>query len=255
MFVDSHAHIDDEKFDGDREEIIQAIRANGVEFFINVGADLTSSMNSIKLSEQYDFIYAAVGVHPHDAESMDETTIEVLRTLSKKEKVVAIGEIGLDYYYDNSPRDIQKERFLDQIRLAKELDLPIIVHTRDAAGDTMEIIKSEQDGSLRGVIHCYSGSVEQMQEYIDMGFYISLGGPVTFKNAKLPKEVAQAVDMDRLLIETDSPYLTPEPYRGKRNNPMYVKEVAEKIAELRGISIEEVAKITGKNTRDLFNIK
>ena len=255
MFVDSHAHIDDEKFDGDREEIIQAIRANGVEFFINVGADLTSSMNSIKLSEQYDFIYAAVGVHPHDAESMDETTIEVLRTLSKKEKVVAIGEIGLDYYYDNSPRDIQKERFLDQIRLAKELDLPIIVHTRDAAGDTMEIIKSEQDGSLRGVIHCYSGSVEQMKEYIDMGFYISLGGPVTFKNAKLPKEVAQAVDMDRLLIETDSPYLTPEPYRGKRNNPMYVKEVAEKIAELRGISIEEVAKITGKNTRDLFNIK
>lgn len=254
MFIDSHAHIDDERFDEDREEIIKAIKQNDVDLFINVGADLGSSIRSVRLSEEYDFIYAAVGVHPHDADTMDENSIDVLRTFAKKEKVVAIGEIGLDYYYDNSPRDIQKDKFREQIRLAKEIDLPIIVHSRDAAGDTMDILREEQDGSLRGVLHCYSGSLEQAQEYIDLGFYISLAGPVTFKNARVPKEVAEAVDINRLLIETDSPYLTPEPYRGKRNNPMYVRHVAEKIAELRNMSVEEVAKITSKNTRELFRI-
>jgi len=255
MFIDSHAHIDDERFNEDREELIEAIRMNDIELFINVGADLGSSLKSVKLAEEYDFIYAAVGVHPHEAETMDEHTLDVLRTFAIRDKVVAIGEIGLDYYYDNSPRDIQKERFKEQIGLAKELDLPIIVHSRDAAGDTMDIIKEAQDGSLRGVIHCYSYSVEQAREYTDLGFYISLGGPVTFKNAKVPKEVAKAVDINRLLIETDSPYLTPVPYRGKRNNPIYVKHVGEKIAELRDMPLEELARITSKNTKDLFGIK
>lgn len=254
MFIDSHAHIDDGRFDEDREEIIEAIKKNDVELFINVGADLSSSIRSVRLSEEYDFIYASVGVHPHEADSMDDNTVDVLRTFARKEKVVAIGEIGLDYHYDNSPRDIQRKRFREQIRLAKEIDLPIIVHSRDAAGDTMDILREEQDGSLRGVLHCYSGSVEQAKEYIDLGFYISLAGPVTFKNARVPKEVAKEVDLDRLLIETDSPYLTPEPYRGKRNNPIYVRHVAEKIAELRDMPVEEIGKITSKNTKELFRI-
>lgn len=255
MFIDSHAHLDDDRFNEDRDSIIEAIRKNDIDIVVNIGADLSSSIRSIKLSEEYDFIYAVVGVHPHDAKTMDDNTINLIKTFAAKEKVVAIGEIGLDYYYDNSPRDIQKKRFIEQIELAKDLDMPIVVHTRDAAGDTMEIIKNAQDGRLRGVMHCYSGSVEQAFEYIDLGFYISLGGPVTFKNSRVSKEVAKAIPLDKMMIETDSPYLTPEPYRGKRNNPMYVKYVAEKIAELREVSIEEIGRVTSENTKRLFNIK
>lgn len=255
MFIDSHAHMDDGRFDSDREELLEAMQKNDIDLVVNIGADLSSSINSVRLSEEYDFIYATVGVHPHSAKSMDDNTVSLLKTFAKKEKVVGIGEIGLDYYYDNSPREIQRKRFIEQINLAKEMDLPIVVHTRDAAGDTMDIIREAQDGSLRGVMHCYSGSVEQALEYIDLGFYISLAGPVTFKNARVPKEVAKAVPLDKLLIETDSPYLTPEPYRGKRNNPIYVRQVAEKIAEIKGISVEEVAKATSKNTKELFGIK
>ncbi len=255
MFIDSHAHLDDDRFNEDRDSIIEAIRKNDIDIVVNIGADLSSSIRSIKLSEEYDFIYAVVGVHPHDAKTMDDNTINLIKTFAAKEKVVAIGEIGLDYYYDNSPRDIQKKRFIEQIELAKDLDMPIVVHTRDAAGDTMEIIKNAQDGRLRGVMHCYSGSVEQAFEYIDLGFCISLGGPVTFKNSRVSKEVAKAIPLDKMMIETDSPYLTPEPYRGKRNNPMYVKYVAEKIAELREVSIEEIGRVTSENTKRLFNIK
>lgn len=255
MFIDSHAHLDDGRFDEDREDIIEAIKKNDIDIVVNIGADLSTSINSIKLAEKYDFIYATVGVHPHDAKTMDDNTINLLKTFAQKEKVVGIGEIGLDYYYDNSPREIQKKRFIEQIELAKELDMPIVVHTRDAAGDTMEIIKNSQDGRLRGVMHCYSGSVEQAFEYIDLGFYISLGGPVTFKNSRVSKEVAKKIPLEKLMIETDSPYLTPEPYRGKRNNPMYVKYVAEKIAEIREVSVEEIGKYSSENTKRLFNIK
>ena len=255
MLIDSHAHLDDDRFDKDRDELIKSLESNGISRVINPGADLPSSIKSVKLSEEYENIYAAVGVHPHSADEMDEGTIEVLRAFGNREKVVAIGEIGLDYHYDNSPRDIQRKWFQRQIKLAKELNLPIIVHSREADQETFDIIKSQSDGNLTGVIHCYSGSVELMKEYIKLGYYISLGGPVTFKNAKMPKEVAKAVPIDRLLVETDSPYLTPEPHRGKRNEPLFVRHVAAMIAELRGMTIEELARATSENTIRLFNLR
>lgn len=255
MLIDSHAHLDDERFDRDRDELIKSLGKNGISTVINIGADLPSSIKSVKLSEQYDNIYAAVGVHPHSASEMDEGTIEVLKAFSSREKVVAIGEIGLDYYYDNSPRDVQRIWFRRQMKLAKEVNLPIVVHSREANQETIDMIKAESDGKLTGVIHCYSGSVELMKEYIKLGYYISLGGPVTFKNAKTPKEVAKVVPIDRLLVETDSPYLTPEPHRGKRNEPLYVRHVAAMIAELRGMTIEELARATSENTKRLFNLR
>lgn len=255
MLIDSHAHLDDDRFSEDREKVINSLKENGISLVINPGSDLQSSISSVKLSEEYDNIYAAVGVHPHSASEMDEGTIEILKAFGKREKVVAIGEIGLDYYYDNSPRDVQRKWFKRQIQLAKELNLPIIVHSRDANQETFDMIKDESDGKLTGVLHCYSGSPEMAKEYVKMGFYISLGGPVTFKNSKLPKEVAKTVPINRLLVETDSPYLTPEPHRGKRNEPLYVRHVAAMIAELRGMTIDDLSKATSENTKKLFNIK
>ncbi len=255
MLIDSHAHLDDRRFDRDRDEIIRSLKEAGVELVINPGADVSSSIKAVALAEKYPNIYAAVGVHPHDAKTMDENTIDLLRSFTKREKVVAIGEIGLDYHYDNSPRDIQRKRFKEQLDLAKEVGLPVIIHSRDAAGDTFEILKEAQDGTLEGVLHCYSGSVEMAMEYVKLGFYISLAGPVTFKNARVSREVAKAVPIDRLLIETDAPYLTPEPYRGKRNEPVYVRYVAGTIAEVRGMTFEELASKTAENTKRLFSIK
>lgn len=254
MLIDSHAHLDDERFDGDRDILIKSLKSNKIELVINIGADFQSSINSIELAKQYDNIYASIGVHPHSASEVTEETLDKFREMAKEEKVVAIGEIGLDYYYDNSPRDLQRKWFREQLKLAKELDLPVIIHSRDATQETFDIIKEAQDGSLRGVLHCFSGSVEVAMEYIKLGFYISIGGPVTFKNARVVKEVAEAVPLDKLLIETDCPYLTPEPYRGKRNEPMFVKYVAQKIAEIKDINFEELAKATNKNTKELFRI-
>ena len=255
MLIDSHAHLDDRRFNRDRERLIQNFGKDELEMVINIGADLKSSVDSVKLAEEYDNIYAAVGIHPHSAKEIDESTMDILKSFAGREKVVAIGEIGLDYYYDNSPRDIQREWFKKQLDLAKEVDLPVVIHTRDAAQETFDILKEAQDGSLRGVLHCYSGSLEMALEYIKMGFYISIAGPVTFKNSKESKRVATGVPLDKLLIETDSPYLTPEPNRGKRNEPAYVKYVAAEIAELRGISYEELVAATNRNTKELFNIK
>ncbi|TJX12961.1 TatD family deoxyribonuclease, partial [Tissierella creatinini] len=201
--------------------------------------------------ESYKF-YATV--HPHDAQDIPETYLDELRELSKEEKVLAIGEIGLDFYYDNSPRDIQRKVFLEQLQLARELDLPVVIHTRDAAGETFEILKDAHAKGTKGILHCYSGSPEMALEYVKLGFYISLGGPVTFKKARVPKEVAGVVPLDKLLIETDCPYLTPEPFRGKRNEPKYVAYTAEAIAEIRGISIEELAEATSRNVREIFGI-
>lgn len=254
MLIDSHAHLDDDRFHKDREEVINSLKENGISLVINPGSDLQSSISAVKLSEQYDNIYAAVGVHPHSASEMDEGTIEILKAFGKREKVIAIGEIGLDYYYDNSPRDVQRKWFKRQMELAKELNLPIIVHSREANQETFDMIKDESDGKLIGVLHCYSGSPEMAKEYVKLGFYISLAGPVTFKNAKMPKEVAKVVPIDRLLVETDSPYLTPEPHRGKRNEPLYVRHVAAMIAELRGMTIDDLSRATSENTKRLFNI-
>ena len=251
-FIDSHAHLDDRRFDQDREKLINSLYDNDVEIVLNPGADLQTSQKALSIAEKYSFIYAAVGCHPHDTKFMDDDTMSIFQEMAKNDKVIAIGEIGLDYYYDNSDRDIQRKWFREQIRLAKELDLPYIVHDRDAHEDILKIMKEEHYDGARGILHCYSGSVELSKEFIKLGFYISLAGPVTFEKARVPKLVAKETPFDRLLIETDSPYLTPHPYRGKRNEPKYVRYVAEEIANIRNVSVDEVAQKTKENFKRLF---
>lgn len=255
MLFESHAHIDDSRFDQDRDEIIQRAKDAGLSYILNPGADLGTSVKAVNLAEKYEMVYAAVGVHPHDVKDMDEDTIEVLRSLCSKEKVVAIGEIGLDYYYNHSPKDAQRKWFERQIQLAQEVALPIIIHDRDAHQEIFDILKQYNAGSLGCVMHCYSGSVALAKEYVKRGIYISLAGPVTFKNAVKTHEVAKEIPLEWLLVETDSPYLTPVPHRGKRNEPAYVKFVAQTIAEAKGISLEEVSKQTTENAKRLFKIK
>ncbi len=256
MLFDSHAHLNDERFDEDREELISSLQEKGVDLVVNPGACISTSISSIELAKKYNFIYAAVGVHPHDVGELDETAIDTLRKLAtENEKVVAIGEIGLDYYYDNSPREIQKEWFIKQIELANELKLPIIIHDRDAHGDTFEIIKKYKSPEIGCVLHCYSGNVELAREYVKMGCYISLSGTVTFKNNKKTKEVAREIPLDKLFIETDSPYMAPTPHRGKRNDPSLVQFVADTIAIEKGVSYETVCETTKENAKRLFNIK
>lgn len=256
MFIDSHAHLDDNRFDADRDLLIRDLKTNGIDIVVNIGADLESSINSVELSKRHENIYASVGIHPHSADEMNDNTLRKIRELAQNEKVVAIGEIGLDYYYDNSPRDIQRECFKQQLELAKEVNLPVVIHSREASQETFDIIQEAQDLRLRGVMHCYSGSVEMAEEYINkLGFYISIGGPVTFKNSRIVKEVVKSIPLDKLLIETDCPYLTPEPYRGKRNEPMFVKYTALEIAKLREITVEQLAEATSRNAKALFNIE
>lgn len=253
MYFDTHTHLDDEKFDQDRELVIENLKKEGVSLAVNVGADLTSSKNSIALAEQYDFIYAAVGVHPNEVGEMQDEDLETLADMAKHEKVVAIGEIGLDYHYDEPGRDVQKLWFEKQLRLAQALNMPFIVHDRDAHQDTLELLKKV--GYYNGVMHCFSGSCEMAKILLDLGFYISIAGQVTFKNAPKVKEVAKMVPADRLFIETDSPYLTPEPHRGERNNSANVKFTCAKIAELKGISAEELAKVTLENGKKFYGIR
>ncbi len=253
MLVDSHAHIDDARFDTDRSEVVARAASAGVALIINVGADMASSARSVALAGQYPGIYAAVGMHPHDAKDMQESDYVQLEKWTTHPKVVAIGEIGLDYHYDLSPRPIQKEVFLRQLDLARKTDKPFIIHEREAHADTLDIVRTAARG-LRGVFHCFSGSVETAREFLKMGFYISLAGPVTFSNSGKTKEVAKFVPIDRLLVETDSPYLTPHPHRGHRNEPAYVRIVAAEIATLRNLSLEELAAATTANVRRLFNI-
>ena len=253
MLADSHAHIDDERFDADREEVVARALAAGVSLIVNIGADMASSARSVALAETYPGIYAAVGMHPHDSQDMQETDYLQLERWTTHPKVVAIGEIGLDYHYDLSPRPVQKEVFLRQLDLARKTGKPFIIHEREAHADMMDIIRNAARG-LNGVFHCFSGSVETAREYLKMGFYISVAGPVTFSKSLKTKEVAKAVPLDRLLVETDSPYLTPQPFRGKRNEPAHVRLVAEEIANLRDISLAELAEATTANVRRLFNI-
>ena len=255
MLFDTHAHLDDDRFDKDRDETIIQCQRDGVELILNAGSNIETSVKAIALSKKYEFIYAAVGVHPHDAAEMDEETAGVLAALAGNRKVRAIGEIGLDYHYDLSPRDVQKQRVVEQIDLARQLKLPIIVHDREAHGDVMDIFKKTRIKEVGGVLHSFSGSAEMALECIKLGLYISISGPVTFENARKTVEAVKQVPLDMLLIETDSPYLTPVPYRGKRNYPGYVRLVAEKIAEIKGISFEEVARQTLENGKRLFGIE
>ena len=253
MFFDTHTHLDDEKFAQDRELVIEKIKNEGVSLAVNVGADIASSKASVALAESYDFIYAAVGVHPNEVGSMQEQDLDTLAQMASHEKVVAIGEIGLDYHYDEPDRDIQKIWFEKQLRLAQTLSMPYIVHDRDAHQDTLDILNKV--GYYRGVMHCFSGSCEMAKTVLDMGLYISIAGQVTFKNAPKVQAVAKMVPQDRLLIETDSPYLTPEPYRGQRNDSANVRFTCEKIAELKGIATEELAKATLENGKKFYGIR
>lgn len=254
MFFDTHAHLNAEQYNKDLAEVIDRAQKEGVSNIVVVGFDRPTIEKAMKLTEEYDFIYACVGWHPVDAIDMTEEDLLWIEELTKHPKVVALGEMGLDYYWDKSPKEIQKEVFRRQIRLAKKVELPIVIHNRDATADIVEILKEEEAKEVGGIMHCFSGSPETAKECTDMNFYISLGGPVTFKNAKKPKEVAEVIPLEKLLIETDCPYLAPHPYRGKRNEPGYVKLVAEQIAEIKGISTEEVARVTTENAKKIFGI-
>lgn len=256
MLFDSHAHLNDKQFDGDREEVIQRARDEfGVSYILNVGYNRETIRTSLELAEKYDFIYSSVGWHPHDAAQCTDEDLEWIRSLISHPKVVALGEMGLDYYWDNSPRDKQAEVFRKQIAIARETGLPIIIHDRDAHEDVVRILKEEHAEEVGGVMHCFGGDLRIMEECLKLNFMIGLGGPVTFKNAKLPKEIAAHVPGDRLLIETDCPYLAPHPYRGKRNETGYVRLVAETIAEIRGTTLEELAKTTAENAKRLFKLE
>ncbi|MZP29264.1 YchF/TatD family DNA exonuclease [Heliobacterium undosum] len=250
---DTHAHMDDKSFRDDREAVLKQAQAAGVERIVNVGYDIPSSERSVRLADDYPFIYAAVGIHPHDAASVDDDTYKTLEQMAAHPKVVAIGEIGLDYYRDLSPRDRQREVFVDQLALARRLDKPVIIHDRDAHGDIMEILSKEGRG-LSGVLHCFSGSGEMAQFCLDLGFYISLAGPVTYTNARGLLDIAKQVPKDRLLVETDAPYLSPHPLRGTRNHSGNVALVAQKVAELRGEDPEELAEQMLRNGCALFRI-
>ncbi|MFI8578148.1 TatD family hydrolase [Rossellomorea aquimaris] len=254
MLFDTHVHLNAEQFDEDLEEVISRAREAGVEKMVVVGFDRPTINRAMELIEQYEFLYASIGWHPVDAIDMKDEDLAWIEELSNHPKVVAIGEMGLDYHWDKSPKDVQKEVFRKQIHLAKKVKLPIVIHNRDATQDIVDILREEGAEEVGGIMHCFSGSPEIAQECVDMNFYISLGGPVTFKNAKKPKEVAKEIPLEKLLIETDCPYLAPHPNRGKRNEPAYVKLVAEQIAELKEVSLEEVENITTENAKKLFNI-
>lgn len=255
MYFDSHAHIDGEKFDRDRDLVIARAKANGIDYIMNPGASFESSVRAVELAQQYEMIYAAVGVHPHDASELDEGMLMMIEALTKKPKVKAIGEIGLDFHYDFSPRDVQRYWFKEQLRLARRLGLPVIIHDREANQETFDTLREEKAFETGVLMHCYSGSAELAKQYVKLGAYISIAGPVTFKNSRKLIEVVEAVPLERLMIETDSPYLTPEPFRGKRNESLYVTHVCAKIAQIKGIDVEEAARATTQNAKDYFRIK
>lgn len=256
---DSHAHYDDEKFDQDREEIIQKIYDSGVEKFISAGYSLESSKRAIELADKYEFIYTTVGISPNDVKQTLEETIEDIKKLEdiitrkENDKIVGIGEIGLDYYWNKENKEIQKQAFIMQIELANRLNLPITIHTREAVSDTLEILK-QHPVQQKGVFHCFPLNRELVKEALKLGFYISFAGPVTFKNSKNAQEIVEMVPNDRMLIETDSPYLAPEPVRGTRNDSRNVRYIAEKIANIKSLSTEEIAEITYQNTLKIFKI-
>lgn len=252
--IDTHAHLDFPKFDKDRTEVINRAIDSGIEKIVNIGSNMTSSRNSVELSRRYDEIYSVIGIHPHNADSFDLNVSKKLKKLSKNEKVVAIGEIGLDFHYDNSPREKQKQAFRAQIRLAKTLDLPIVIHTRDADKQTLEILKEENAGDLGGIMHCFASDKKMAREILNLGFNIAFGGLITFNNLSNLREVVSEVPLNKILVETDAPYLTPEPYRGKRNEPSYIKYVADKIAEVKNVSLEKVAKETTANAKKVYEI-
>lgn len=252
MLFDTHAHINADQFAEDLEEVLKRAKDAGVTNIVVVGFDRPTITKAMDLINKYDNIYGCIGWHPVDAIDCREEDLQWIEDLCAHPKIVALGETGLDYHWDKSPKEVQHELFRKQIRLAKKLKLPIMIHNRDATEDCIRILKEEKAEDVGGIMHCFSGDANTALEIINMNFYVSLGGPVTFKNAKLPKEVAKVVPLDKLLIETDCPYLAPHPFRGKRNEPAYVKLVAEQIAELKGVTFEEIADVTTKNAEKTF---
>ena len=253
MIIDTHAHYDDEQFDTDRDELLKSMHDGGIGLIVNAASTLESWGKIQRLTEEYPFVYGAVGIHPDEAGTLTEEHMSEMERLLDLEKIVAVGEIGLDYYWDNESHDVQKKWFIRQLELAKRKDMPVIIHSREAAADTMEIMRGYASG-MRAVIHCYSYSVEMAREYVKMGYYIGIGGVVTFKNAKKLVNVVKEIPLTSIVLETDCPYLAPVPYRGKRNSSFYLPYVAEKIAEIKGVSIEEVVRQTEENSRMLYDL-
>ena len=254
MIFDTHAHYDDDAFDDDREELLSSLKSAGVGTVVNSGASLDGCRRTIELTEKYPFIYGTLGVHPDEVGELNEKTFFWLKKQLMRPKIVAVGEIGLDYYWDKEKREIQKEWFVRQLRLAKELKKPVVIHSREAAADTMEILKAEVSKEISYEMHCYSYSPEMAAEYLKMGFYLGIGGVLTFKNAKKLKEVVEIAPIERLLLETDCPYLAPVPNRGKRNDSRNIRYVAEELAKIKGMTTEEVIRITEKNAKRFYRI-
>lgn len=255
MIFDSHAHYDDEAFDEDRESLLGSMQENGIGYIVNVGASIRGVEETVKLTKSYPFIYGAVGIHPDDTGDLNEERMTWLEQLCGEEKIVAVGEIGLDYYWDKESRELQKEWFARQLALSKKTGLPVIIHSRDAAQDTIDIMKAEHAGSTGGVIHCFSNSREMARDYVNMGYYIGIGGVVTFKNARVMKEVAEYVPLEQILIETDCPYLAPAPNRGKRNSSLFLPYIIEEIARIKGVSKELVEEKTCENALKMYRIR
>lgn len=253
MIIDTHAHYDDEQFDTDRDELLKSMEAGGIGLIVNAGSTIDSWKKIVELTEGYSFMYGAIGIHPDEVGDMDDEQFSRMSDLLELDKIVAVGEIGLDYYWDKEEHDLQKEWFIRQLGLAREKDMPVIIHSRDAAADTFEIMKQHAAG-MKAVIHCYSYSAEMAREYVKMGYYIGVGGVVTFKNAKKLKQVVEEIPLASIVLETDCPYLAPVPYRGKRNTSLYLPYVAEQVAELKGITVEDVIRQTEKNSRELYGL-
>ena len=254
MIFDTHAHYDDEAFNEDRDALLNSLPEHGIEAVVNIGASIQSTKNSLELMKRYPFVYAAVGVHPNETGELNEQLMDWLRHVAGEKKVVAIGEIGLDYYWNEPEPEVQKHWFVRQLALAREVDLPIVVHSRDAAKDTLDIIKAERAGELGGVIHCFSYGVEMAREYLTLGFYLGIGGVLTFNNGRKLKEVVEYMPLEQIVLETDCPYLSPVPNRGKRNSSLNLPYVVEAVSQIKGVPPEEVIAVTEKNAKKMYRL-
>lgn len=254
MIFDTHAHYDDEAFNDDRDQLLRSLADNGIEAVVNIGASIQSTKNTLALMKQYPFVYGAVGVHPSETGELNEQLMDWLKHVAGEKKVVAIGEIGLDYYWNEPEPEVQKHWFVRQLQLAREVNLPIVVHSRDAAKDTLDIIKGERVGELGGVIHCFSYSLDMAKEYLNLGFYLGIGGVLTFSNGRKLKEVVEYMPLERIVLETDCPYLSPVPNRGKRNSSLNLPYVVDAISQIKGVTPEEVIAVTEKNAKDMYRL-
>ncbi|MDD6572784.1 MAG: TatD family hydrolase [Thermoflexaceae bacterium] len=256
MIFESHAHYDDDKFDEDREELLSHLVENGIEYVVNIGSSIDSCKRTVKLMERYDYIYGALGIHPNEVHLVTDEEYEwLVREVKTNPKVRAIGEIGLDYYWEEPEPSVQKEWFEKQIELARQVKLPMVIHSRDAAKDTYDMMNALRCSEIGGVVHCFSYSAEEAKKYLDMGFYLGIGGVVTFKNGKKLKEVVEYAPLDRILLETDCPYLAPEPNRGRRNSSLNIPYIAKAIAGIKGVTYDEVVDITAQNAKKMYGIK